>query len=147
MSLLERAELQKMSEDVWIVRFVPNLINTKHAANALKVFNRGKLGANHEVKDEELLKITTRVAEVHGDSVIVTRVRSGDVLLFGRFSDAPEELIHGAFVMIKELLPSIKIKYGVSSIDRDRVFITTRPWWHSAEEKPLGFYAYEDIFK
>jgi len=128
--------------ELWIARFSPLPWGGIEKGNAAILYKKNGFFATETITTDEFNIVLEAISNAGYEEICMIK-REKDVLIFSKLKDA-DGLLKGIDTVIEKLSNSIKIKGGVSDIDKDRCCIVANKYWGNAK-KPLGIYTMEDL--
>jgi hypothetical protein len=130
------------SGELWIARFSPLPWGSIELGNAAILYKKTGFLGKETLTNEEFNAVLEAMSNVGYKDICMIK-REKDVLIFSKY-DQTIGLLTGIDVVIKKLSNSIKIKAGISDIDKDRCCIVVNKYWEDGN-KPAGIYTMEDL--
>jgi hypothetical protein len=151
MSKSEIVESLKKSPNgqIHIHRFIPLLFANPTDANALSLRVSTGLISTRSVNHDEFHEIIGRLKDLGHENYVYSRCRSkngrdSDMVIFDALDDSLGQLTELA-EDIKMLNSNLKIKPGISMIERDRLVIVQDKFWSNNADRPRGFFHTDDL--
>lgn len=131
------------SGELWVVRFVPFLVNDFKKCNAVSLFKKNGIFRKKEtLTNEEFNNILLELSSAGYEDLRMVRQKN-EVILFFTFNDN-DGVLNGIEGAIKKINASIHIQAGMSRIDIDRCCVVASKTWEEPN-RPRGFYFIEDL--